>query len=437
VIARAVVLATTLLTLGAYPVARQGQGDAGIVARPISGSSADDSMWSALSPPIGKEPFDEVHCAKELVRRGAELAGPAIRIYLGDLQEPAHDYEVDPKAIDARPRILVAVLKGLPKPDVLRAIELESQAKEGVDRQLLLVRLLAEVGGREALDRIVAIASRFDPMQWERTFVQVPVQDSIARLVRGDLELQKGIAREAQNAKPALAAMFVRAIAQAGGSAAAPDLTYSLGRDPRLDLCLAEALGALAENAAGTLSETALAALRSQLESTDARMVCAAATALGRLGDEMCAVKLVRLLGDPDAMKKHGALTALCALSGRDRSGERADWEAWLEAENRWKSERLPELERAIANEELAALPDVLTELVAHRLYRHHIAMDLTPMLGSSNPDVVRLACGILPALGSRSVVPALRSVVRGADRDMIPFARAALIALTPAIAGP
>ncbi len=437
-ILRGTLLAAAVLGLGASTWARQGRGDAGVVASQGREAGIDEAgLWSALSPRIGKEPFDEARCAKELVAKGSSVARPAIRIYLGDVQEPEHDYEVDPKAIDARPRILVAVLKRLPKADVLGAVDAEAAGPESsVDRQLLLVRLLGSVGGKEALDRVLAIVSRFDPVQWERTFVQVPVQDTLAVLVRDDSDLQKELARRVQDAKPAFGGMLVRALAQSGSTAAATGLTYSLGRDPRLDVCLADALGALAEGAAGTLSETALQALRSQLGSTDARAVCASATALGRLGDEASAERLVQLLGDPDAMKKHGALLALCAVSGRDRTGEQKDWDAWLEGENKWMTERLPELERVIAEEQLQAMPEVLAELVAHRLFRHRIAMDLTPMLSSRNPDVVRLACGILPALGSRSVVPALKAVVRGADRDMIPFARAALIALLPTAAG-
>src|SRR5262249_10233151 len=157
-----------------------------------------------------------------------------IRILLGDLEEPALDYEVDPRAIDARPRVLVLLLKGLPKADVLQAIDDEAAAKDTVDRELLLVRLLSEIGGKEALDRVVAIASKLDPLQWERTFVQVPVQDAIAGLVRGDAQAQKDLARRVQDVKPGLGSMLVRALVQTNATAAATELTYSLGRDPRL-----------------------------------------------------------------------------------------------------------------------------------------------------------------------------------------------------------
>jgi hypothetical protein len=439
VIPRGALLAIAVLGLCASTSARQSRGDAGVAAgqAPQAGFG-EAGLWSALSPKVGKDPFDEKRCAKELVAKGSSVARPAIRVYLGDSQEPEHDYDVDPMAIDARPRILVAVLKGLPKADVLAAVDAEETGSESnVDRQLLLVRLLGVVGGKEAVDRVLAIASRLDSVQWERTFVQVPVQDTLAALVRDDPDLQKEIARRVQDAKAGLGGMLVRALVQSSSTAAAPELTYSLGRDPRLDLCLVEALGSLAEGAAGTLSESALQALRAQLGAPDARVVCAAATALGRLGDEASAEKLVRLLGDPDALKQHGALVALAALGGRARAGEPKEWEAWLEAETKWKAERLPDLERVISEEELASMPEVLAELVAHRLFRHRIAMDLTPMLASRNPDIVRLACGILPALGSRAVVPALKAVLRGADRDMIPIARAALIALQPTSTNP
>jgi HEAT repeat protein len=405
-----------------------------------SSGTAEGALWSALSPKLevgkGKSTFDEALCAKELAARGPELARPALRILLGDAEEPAHDYDVDPRAIDARPRVLGQLLKALPRADVLKAVDEEVAAKEGVNRQLLLVRVLADVGGKESLDRVVAIASKLDPVQWERNFVQSPVQEAIAALVRGDPTAQKEIARKVQDSKPGLGVMFVRALAQAGATAAVPELGYSLGRDPKLDLCISDALGALAESAAGTLSESALGALRAQIESGDARLVCAAASTLGRLGDEVSAEKLVRLLGDPDALKKHGALTGLSALGGRDRAGDQAEWQAWLEAENTWRNERLPEIEKILSAEDLKQLPNVLSELVGHRLFRHKVAMDLTPLLESKNPDVVRLACGVLPLIGSRSVVPALKMLVRSGNRETIACGRAALIALQPPSAG-
>jgi hypothetical protein len=234
----------------------------------------------------------------------------------------------------------------------------------------------------------------------------------MAVLVRDDPDLQKELARRVQDAKPAFGGMLVRALAQSGSTAAATGLTYSLGRDPRLDLCLADALGALAEGAAGTLSETALQALRAQLGSTDPRAVCASATALGRLGDEASVEKLVQLLGDPDAMKKHGALMALCALSGRDRTGEQKEWEAWLEGENKWTTERLPGLERVIAEGGWAVR--VLAEL----------SPTGSSAIGSRWTDADARGQES-DVVGSRAVCPlGWRSVVRpsrprpGADRD-------------------
>ncbi len=436
-IARAALLVATIAGLGAPLCARQGRGDLPASAARTPSGGAEEALWSALSPKLdGKSAFDEVRCAKELAAKGPELARPALRILLGDADEPQRGYDVDPRAIDARPRVLVRVLKALPKTDVLGAIDAEGAAKDGVDRQLLIVRVLGEIGGKESLDRVVAIASKLDPMQWERNFVQSPVQEAIASLVRGDPAAQKEIARKVQDAKPGFGTMLVRALSQAGATTALPELGYALGRDPKLDLCISEALGALAESAAGTLSETALGALRAQLVSNDARMVCAAASTLGRLGDEVSAEKLVQLSGDPDALKKHGALTGLSALSGRDRAGDPAEWQAWLEAETEWSNQRLPEIEATVSAEDLKQLPTVLAELVGHRLFRHRVAMDLTPLLESKNPDVVRLACGVLPLLGSRSVVPALKTLVRSGNRETIACGRAALIALLPPTAG-
>lgn len=404
------------------------------LVRDDRGSHAQDpqsALWSLLAPRASQAPLDEAALEKKIAALGTDVIRPLIAIYLGELQEPDHNYPVDPRAINGRPRIVLAALGRISRSEVLQGIDAAIQEASDVDRRIALARILGSLGGKSALKSILSIAADLDPIQWERTFVQVPLQQSLARVVCGQEKLAMEVAHRVRDSKPGLASILVRALVEADAWPAASELALAFGRDARLDLCLAEALAALGDKVAGSLPDSVLDALRSQLESRDPRLLSAAALALGRMGDAVCAPRLAQLMDEPDPVLHAGVRKALAALCGLDLDPNRAAWVVWIERERVWSVDRLPELERECLAGDPAVVPGAMAELVQHRLYRHRAARAVLPMLNSPNAAVVRLACGVLPGFGSRCVVPTLRVLARSADAEVRTAAASALLALT------
>jgi HEAT repeat protein len=358
-----------------------------------SAQSPESALWPLLAPRASQAQPDEAALAKKVAALGTGAIRPLLAAYLGELPEPDHDFQIDPRVVDARPRILLGALALLPRADVLREIDAAVREKPDVGRRIALGRALAAFGGEPALRSLLAIASELDPIDWQRPFVQRSLQSSLAQVVRGKDRLALEIAHRVHGAPPGLASILVRALVAAEASAAAPELALALG-DPRTDPILAEALAALAEKAPGDLPETALASLRSRLDSPDSRVAGAAALALGRIGDEESAARLAQLLDDKDPVLKATVRKALAALCGIDLETKRAAWEGWIERERAWARSRLAELERVCLAADPATLPEAIVELRQHQLYRRRAARALMPALSSPDARVVQLACG-------------------------------------------
>lgn len=426
----AALIAAALSLAASHAAPRSGSGSTGEDPAPQT-ASVEAQLWSLLSPRASPNEPDEAAIAKKVAALGSAVVGPAIALYLGELEEPEHDYPLDAVAVDARPRILLAALRLLPRPAVLEGIDAAAQRWNEVERRLALARMLGELGGEKALRRLLAMAAELDPIHWNQSLAQVQIERGITGIVREDARLARFVAQRTREEEPALAAILVRALVEAGTWQVAEDLAHAFGRDPKLDVCLANALATLAVKAEGTLPDAVFAALRRCLDSNDPGLVRAAATALGRLGDEACAERLVKLLDELDPLVRAAVRSALVTLGGQELPSERQAWEDWLAVERAWSLERLPELESACAEGDPVKFPAALSELSAHRLYRHRAAQALLPTLVHPNSTVVCLACRALPGFGSRDVVPVLRAFARDGDADIRASAVWALRELT------
>ncbi|MBL8862447.1 MAG: hypothetical protein JNK02_10605 [Planctomycetes bacterium] len=389
-----------------------------------------DALWSLLSPRADQTAFDEAALVRSIVLLGPVAARPALAIHLGLAEEPEPAHEVDPRALAARPRILLAALAGLPRASVLAAVDDALAGSDDVDRRLDLCRILGRLGGEAALERVLATAALLEPIQWERTFVQVPLQEALATLAVADPALGARIAPRVRTAPPPLAMILVRALADAGAAEAASEIARGLGRDARLDLCVVETLTVLGARAAGSLPPPVLALLRRQLEARDERLVRATSSALARLGDAESAEPLARLLDARSADVRNAAQAALKLLTAASLPPERAAWEEWLESERRWAAERLPEIAAELAEPDAAALATLIAELAAHRLHRHQAALTLAVALGAEDPAIATLVCAALPRFGSRAVVPALLAHAQDESSPVQAAAEATLRAL-------
>jgi hypothetical protein len=370
-------------------------------------------VWSALSPRPGASAQFEEQAVQRIVALGAPAARVVLEIHLGLLPEPETEDPVDPRAVEARPRIQLAALARLPRTAVQAELDRILGDTSNVDTGLELCRVLAHVGGSDALERILRIAGGLEPIQWERTFVQAQLQDAIARTVGARPVLARTLAARVRTEPAGLAAILARSLAEAAVDDSAEALARALGRDPRLDVVVAESLAHLGDRAGGGLSEAALFSLRGMLESADDRVVRAGASALSVLGDSGSATRLVELLESDSPLVRESAHAALTKLAGARLPREHAAWRSWLETELEWHQTTFEAIRVAIVEDGAEVLAHAALELRKHPLYRHESALALAAALSSESRAAVTFVCATIPAFRSVSVVPALQALIQ------------------------
>ncbi len=391
-------------------------------------------VWRLLSPPPSKTAFDEAAAARAIASLGVAAVAPALGIYAGLVPEPDSDAPLDPESVPARPRVLLAALAAFPRVAVLDEIDRLLVVDEGVDMRLALVRLLGDLGGSGSLDRVLAIATELDPMQWQRAFVQEPIELALSRLLAQDMRVATDFVARMRYADPALAKIFAHALVRAGAYQMAAPLTQILGRDARLDACVVETIGEFGDVVSGTLSDAALGRMRLLLDHKDPRLVAAVANTLARLGDAESAPRLVDLLDHPDASRRAAAAAALRTLTGVSVGSNSAPWRGWLQREATWAVESLPELEKALEEPDAATIARVAAELRLHALYRHRAVALLLPALGAEDPVIAVFVCSVLPAFRSGASIAPLRALAEDGDSDLAAAARSAVEQMVAAI---
>lgn len=396
-----------------------------VAQSPASDQDVTAQVWRLLEPQTPGKPIDEAAAARAIAGFGSAAVQPTLGIYLGLVPEPDTDVVVDERSIRARPRILLAALAAFPASALLEEIDRTLSVQDGVEPRLALARMLGRSNIRGALMRVVRIASELEPLQWESSFVQNPIEEALGSLLAGDERAASQLAVRVQSVEPALGAIFVRALVRASAAHTASRLTEALGRDPRLDVCVVGAIGEFSDRVSGTLPEAASARLMSLLESEDTLLVAAACRTLALLGERDCAVRLVDLLEHSEAPIRVAASSGLTTLTALSLGSNPAAWRARFESEAQWATERLPEL--ALAEPDAATLTGVVAELRQHMLYRHRGAAILSRALSSKDPSIVLFACSVLPEFRSGVARSALRALEVDGDPAIRQAAQAAL----------
>jgi len=229
---------------------------------------------------------------------------------------------------------------------------------------------------------------------------------------------------------PCLASSIVEALAGLRAPQATRVLAGLLGRVPGLDPLL---LVRLAErgrmHAAG--DESVFDAVRRYLKQRDPALVCAAARACGRLGDDGAVEALVGLMDHSDARVKASAFQALADITGLGFGTDAARWTSWYHAEMRWWDGEAESLLAGIERGRGLEFVRAAREVLEHRLYRDRIAESFTQALTRKNADEVRLACRALEQLRSTQAIAGLVECLERDDPAVREAAWHALRAIT------
>jgi hypothetical protein len=129
---------------------------------------------------------------------------------------------------------------------------------------------------------------------------------------------------------------------------------------------------------------------------------------VGWLEDDRSAALLVDLLDHASAGVRADALWSLRRITGARIEGDRERWSRWLDAEDRWRAERLPAMLASLETGAPAERAAALNEVLRHSFPRHEIALELALRVGRLDGAAFAAACEALAKLGSRAALPPL-----------------------------
>lgn len=396
-----------------------------------AGTADEGALWALLQPDAAAGIPDAVAITAKIVRSGPAAVAPIVSILLGDSAEPEVAYEVHPRAIEQRRQILVESLRQLPAADVIDGLRSRITARTGVDVRVLVIQLLSEVGGARAFEGAMGIAVALDPIQWQRAFVQVPIEESFVRFATRTPRLVRRFEQALSDADARFAPVLVRSLCATRVPTALHALPGSLGRDPALDLCILQELGKLGARFDPLADPDATARVRSLLDSPDPEVERAAAVALARMGDSASCNALIAKLKSEDPLTAASARWSLETLSGKKLGTDHETWWAWWVAETNWLDDELPHLTEQLLDPDASKVAAAIEKVVQHRVHRHDVALALRPVLQSENVAAQRIACDVLGRLGSPHAVPWLLEKLESPDENVRQAALGALHVIT------
>lgn len=407
---------------------------AGAPPRVAASSAAFDGLaevWAALLPDARSgEPTVESLVAR-LLRLGESAVAPVVAVLTGEAQEPDVSYDVHPRAVELRLAVLHEALRRLPRAAVIETLASHAGTPRDADRRILVVSTLAVVGGRDALERALALAAGLDAVQHERDFVRAPLERTFARFAEADRSALASLSAALERASGAWAVLLAHVVAGVRQPEAAVTLARNLGRDARLDVELVRGIGRCAAFSPSVYEPRELERLRQGLRAKDLELVHATMETLAIVGDADVAGTLVDALESREASTAFVARRALEILCGGARGTDVGAWRAYVDAETAWATDRLPLLADSIAEGNAEVLAATATELLSHPLSRVRAAAALRPRLAAAEPGQRALGARLLGQIGARNAVPWLVELVHDSEPVVRTAATDSLVALT------
>lgn len=313
----------------------------------------------------------------------------------------------------------------LPSNSVGERLRAVSSSRCEPARRIGAVRLLAELGHRDALDAWIASNADLADEGLPGSQIESDASDALLALLRAVPSEHGRLASRVGRMEPALLPLVVRAVGAAAQESGIDVLERVLARDPGLESACSDAIGVLCALHPGDDAIHALERVRERLDDRDAQRRVNAALTLGRALDARAAPLLADRLEDEDPLVARAALIALRGLSGHAWNGDVDRWRAWCDAEERWRARRLDELLRVVQGPNSSIALGALQELAAHPLHAHAIALGLGDALESARGAVATSIVRVLGALGSGAADATLCAIVSNDDHELAREVRA------------
>ncbi len=267
-----------------------------------------------------------------------------------------------------------------------------------------------------------------------RTFVTRPVHDALEALLLALHESDAGGTRAIAARFPALdrtlQEVTLRAVVRGPLDRSIGFMEDFVGLDRYLDVALLVPLARLWARSPTPPSPPSRQLVRRGLDSGDPWTRREAALAVGWMDLDEAVPDLVSALEDRQESVRDAALWSLRRLSGMRLRADAAQWQRWLEQEQRWWEQRASQIFTLLLGEELTPAVHAINEVAGRRLRRRELAAALEPVLLRHEPVLVELACTALGQIGAPSAISALTGVLEHSDEGVRASAQRALEAL-------
>jgi HEAT repeat protein len=364
------------------------------------------AMWALLLPSKDAGTPDPSAIAVQLTRDGRTSVRPLVAILMGESAEPEPGHDVHPRAIELRQQILAEALRRLPPNDVIDTLRSRITDKTDVAVRMLVIRALADIGGWRAFDGVMGIAMSLDPIQFQRKYVQVSIEESLVKLAAKNPRLVRRLEQMLVDSPTDFAPLLARTLTAARIPTALRALPTCMGRDAALDLCALQELAKIGARFDPDLDPEATKRMRLLLDSPDGDVQRAAATVLARIGDAQSFPAIVAKLSSADPLTVGAARWSLETMSGVKLGNNTDAWTAWYAEQQEWLEETLPMLSEDLVSPDPTHVKSAATQLLQRKFHRHEVAAALQPMLALEDPAAQRLACEALAHMGSPRAVP-------------------------------
>jgi len=397
--------------------------------------SPDLRSLRRLLEPQRRSEHPQAQLVREIVGLGPRVAPLLVGLLTGALH--ATDWEQSGLSLEEaraaqsdEDALLCEALRGLPKASVAHALSDACGGTATIDRRLVGLHLLAEVGeGADAVACWRELSRGIEEIHLSRAYVRAQLESALARCLERSAAGFEPLRRGLRDWEARLYPAIVQACADAGRRPGVEVLSRLRGISRELDLVLVSELPKLAAATRGGLDELELSWLRGFLDDEDPVVRSNALLGLGRACDPSAAVRFVDALADSDERVAQAALWSLKQVSGVRLSGSREIWLDWLEGESRWYESERPQQVQALESKDPAVPVAALQELTRHPLYRHENARAVSALCASAgaDADVLRAACAALRAFHSMAGADALLVLLGHEDETLRALAHKAL----------
>ena len=301
--------------------------------------------------------------------------------------------------------VLFGALASLPREALDAAFAAAEQPEAEIDLRVGALIVLGRFGGGSDLGRAVRIARDED--------LADDLRAAVASVLKEDRSAFSGLWSLFGETPDVLLPAVVRAIGDADDVRGLVTLGNLLNEDRVPHEIALGSIAVIADGENPPFDVRVLADVRRVLDRAQGAALAAAARAAGRLQDFEALPELIELLDSTDPKVKTEALGALRFTSGLDFRSDSRRWAAWYDGEREWWEDEAPAVIDRLGSSDIADVVASVNVVVARRLYRNELAVEVYGLLSHSESGMRSLACSALGQLGSTVV---LEELVRSLD---------------------